>query len=88
MLSSPNDSIIIARASATRFARFAQNLMHREIASGLQIKGRTKSIRPPSCVEFCTLISKICQSNHLPLHHAITTAVQMAASVPEIMDAT
>jgi hypothetical protein len=31
-----------------------------EIASRLQIKGRKKLTRPPSCVEFCTLTHKIC----------------------------
>jgi hypothetical protein len=40
----------------------------------------------PSCMKFCTLTHK----NLLvlsPLHHA-TTAVQLAALVPEIMDST
>jgi hypothetical protein len=51
----------------------------------LQIKGHKKSARPPSCMKFCTLTPKICQYYHLPLHHATTTAVQMAAPVPEII---
>jgi hypothetical protein len=52
----------------------------------LQIKGRKKSARPPSCVKFCTLTPKICWYCHLPLHRATTTAVQMTASDPEIID--
>jgi hypothetical protein len=51
----------------------------------LQIKGHKKSARPLSCMKFCTLTSKTCQYYHLPLHHAATIAVQMAAPVPEII---
>jgi hypothetical protein len=88
MLPSPNACLI----SVALFPRFAQHLMlflcriHREIASRLQIKGRKKSARPPSCVKYCTLTSKICQYHHLPLNRATITAVQMAAPDPEIMD--
>jgi hypothetical protein len=69
----------------------AQNLMlfrfgiHREIAR-LQIKGRKKSARPPSCVKFSALTPKTCYYYDLPLHRATTTVVQMAALVREIMD--
>jgi hypothetical protein len=52
----------------------------------LQIKGRKKSARPTSCVKFCTPTPKIRHDYHLPLQHANTTAAQMAAPVPEIMD--
>jgi hypothetical protein len=54
MLSSPNAYLIIARISVTLFPRFRQILIHREIASLLQIKGGKKSARLPTCVKFCT----------------------------------
>jgi hypothetical protein len=48
--------------------------MHTRVRSDspLQVEGRRKLVRPPSCVKFCTPTT--------------TTAVQMAAPVPEIMD--
>jgi hypothetical protein len=54
----------------------------------LQIKGHNKLARPPSCLKFCILTSKICKYYHLPLHKTATTAVNIAAPVPEIMDTT
>jgi hypothetical protein len=47
----------------------------------LQIKGRKKSTRSPSCVKICTLTPTIWYYYRLPLHHAATTAVQTAAPV-------
>jgi hypothetical protein len=46
-----------------------------------QIKGRKNEH-----VKFYTLTSTICQYYYLPLHGATTTAVQMAALVPEIVE--
>jgi hypothetical protein len=62
--------------------------IHSEIAYGqthtwLQIKELKKSVRSPSFVKFCTLTPKIFLY-YLPLHRATTTAIQMAAPVPEI----
>jgi hypothetical protein len=37
-------------------------------------------------MRLCTLTPKICYYYHLPLHRAITNAVQMTAPVLEIMD--
>jgi hypothetical protein len=37
-------------------------------------------------MKFCTLTRKICEYYPLALHRAATTAAQMAAPVPEIMD--
>jgi hypothetical protein len=54
--------------------------------TGLQIKERRKSARPPSSVKFCTLTPMIRWYYHLPLHHATTTAVQRTASIPQIID--
>jgi hypothetical protein len=95
MFSSPNVTLIIARISAARFPRFAQNVMLflcRFITKLHHARNTTpnkmaiKSALPSSCVKFSTLTPKVCYCYHLPLHLAITTAVMMATPVPEIMD--
>jgi hypothetical protein len=52
-----------------------------------ETKGHTKLTHPPICVQYFTLTPKIntC-TNHLPSYRSITTAVQMAAPVLEIMN--
>jgi hypothetical protein len=70
MLSSPNAYLTNARVSVTLFPSFPQNLMlflcriPCEIASGQirdsKIKECKKLASPPSWVQFCTLIPKIC----------------------------
>jgi hypothetical protein len=52
----------------------------------LEIKACKQSTRPPSCMKRSTLTLKTCYSNHLLLHGATTTAVQMVLPVPDIMD--
>jgi hypothetical protein len=54
----------------------------------LKIKWCKKSTPPPSSLQFCTLTPKICYYYLSPLYRVITTAVQMASPVPEIMDTT
>jgi hypothetical protein len=60
----------------------------REVAFPTPIEGRDRSERPPSEVKFCTVTPKIWQYYHLLLRRATTTAVQMAAPVPENIDTT
>jgi hypothetical protein len=52
----------------------------------LQIIGRRRSACPPRCMKFCILTPKICYYYGVPLHHATTTAEQMAAPLTEIID--
>jgi hypothetical protein len=96
MLSSSIACLIISRVSITHFSEIytkfdaivlsepSRNRIGPD--TRLQIKGCKEWKYPPSCMKFCTLIPKICLYYHLPLHRATTTAVQMAAPVPEIMD--
>jgi hypothetical protein len=51
----------------------------------IPIKRDLKSVHQPSCVTFLTLTLTRCYYD-LPLHRSTTIAVQMAATVPEIMD--
>jgi hypothetical protein len=54
----------------------------------LQIKGHRISSHPHRYMKCCITTPKICQYHHILLHHSTTTAVQMAAPVPETMDST
>jgi hypothetical protein len=56
------------------------------IFARFQIKRRKNQHIHIACMKLCTLTPKISYYYHLPLHRAITTTVQMAATVPEIMD--
>jgi hypothetical protein len=92
MLSSPNACLIIARVSVPLFPKFAQNLITLAVALSDPLRNR---IRPdmyvinqhvhPAAWNFVCWRPRYASIN-LSLHHATTTAVQMAAPVPKIMD--
>jgi hypothetical protein len=97
VISSPNICLIIARVSVTFFLpTFPQNLVHnrrsfvRSIAKQIQNpnsnKGRKNQHIHPAASNYFTQTLKTVWYYHLPLHRATTTAVQIEASVPEIMD--
>jgi hypothetical protein len=67
---------------------FLSNLSRNRIRpeAWLYTKGRKKLAHQTSCVKFVSLSPKICWYYYLPLHRAITTAVQLETSVPRIMD--
>jgi hypothetical protein len=77
-------SDICIKCNAVPLSGTSQNRIRPD--TRFQIKEHKKSACPPSCMKFCTMTPKIWYHYHLPLHHAITTAVQKAAPVPEIMD--
>jgi hypothetical protein len=52
----------------------------------LQLKGRKNQHVHPAAWNFLRLTPKICWYYHLPFHRVTTTAAQIAAPVPEIMD--
>jgi hypothetical protein len=93
MLSSLNACLIIARVSVALFPRFSQNLMlflcriHRKIASGQIHDSKEKDVKISTSTQPREMLYTDSQDMlvlPLPLHHAFTTAVQMAAPVLEI----
>jgi hypothetical protein len=96
MLASPNACVFIARVSGALFPRFAQNFGAVPLSdpprnrvrsdTRLEVKGRKKISTSTQLREILYATPKICYYFHLLLHRATTTAVQMAAPVPYILD--